>query len=52
VTVEAAYPIDLFVQFAGVRETWQKGRAVLLIIGIAFAGVITHFFALGFFPAR
>ena len=44
----AAYLADLFVQFSGLQEAWRRGRLVLLIVGIAFAATITHFFAKGF----
>jgi hypothetical protein len=47
----AAYLADLFVQFAGLQEAWRRGRLVLLIVGIAFAATITHFFAQGFWGA-
>ena len=47
----AAYLADLFVQFAGLQEEWRTGRLVLLIVGIAFAATITHFFAKGFWAA-
>ena len=43
----AAYAVDLFVQFSGLRETWGRWRWVVLITGTAFAGVITHFVAMG-----
>jgi hypothetical protein len=45
----AAYLADLFVQFSGLDIAWRKGRAVLLVIGTAFAGTITHFIAKGLF---
>lgn len=48
----AVYPVDLFVQFAGIGETWRRGRIALLLVGTAFAGVITHFFAAGMFGRR
>jgi hypothetical protein len=45
----AVYPVDLFVQFSGVDTVWRAWRAVLLIVGIAFAATITHFVAQGIF---
>jgi hypothetical protein len=48
----AVYPVDLFVQFAGLRTAWQKGRAVLFAIGTAFAAVMTHFFSKGLFANK
>jgi hypothetical protein len=43
------YAIDLFVQFSGLRAFWQKARILVLIVGTAFAAVITHFFATNIF---
>jgi hypothetical protein len=45
----AAYLADLFAQFSGFRTLWLSWRHLLLALGIAFAAVLTHFFALGFF---
>jgi hypothetical protein len=39
----AAYPVDLFVQFSGQRDAWIKWRWVVLVVGICFAAIITHF---------
>jgi hypothetical protein len=39
----AVYPVDLFVQFAGLDAAWRVGRPVLLAVGTAFAATITHF---------
>jgi hypothetical protein len=39
----AAYAVDLFVQFSGLREAWPRWRWVVLATGTAFAAVITHF---------
>ncbi len=43
----AAYAVDLFVQFSGLRAAWARWRWSLLVVGTAFAAVITHFFAHG-----
>jgi len=45
----AAYLGDVFVQFSGFREFWQRWRWLLFAVGTAFAAAITRFFALGFF---
>jgi hypothetical protein len=45
----AAYIVDIFAQSSELREQWQNYRWILLVIGISFAGVITRFFAIGFF---
>jgi hypothetical protein len=46
----AAYLADLFAQVSGFRELWQRFRWVLFLLGLAFAAVITRFFAVGMFP--
>jgi hypothetical protein len=45
----AAYPVDIFAQASDLREEWLRYRGILLGIGISFAAVLTHFFALGMF---
>jgi hypothetical protein len=45
----AAYLGDVFVQLSGVRETWRRVRWVLFVTGLAFAAIITRWFAMGFF---
>lgn len=45
----AAYAVDLFVQYSGLRPEWQRRRWIVLGIGIVFAGVLTHFFTQGLF---
>jgi hypothetical protein len=45
----AAYVVDVFVQASGFRERWLKMRWVVLVIGLAFASTITHFFASSIF---
>jgi len=45
----AAYIVDLFVQYAGLRAPWARWRWMLLVIGIVFAAVIAHFFSMGIF---
>jgi len=47
-----AYIADIFAQFSGFRTLWLRWRGWLLVLGIAFASVITRFFALGFFPVH
>ena len=47
----AAYIPDFFVQFSGLKAAWRWGRVVLLTIGILFAAIISHFFAIAFFSA-
>jgi hypothetical protein len=47
----AAYVVDIFAQTSGFRAEWLKYRWVLFVIGLLFAGVITHFFASRMFMA-
>jgi hypothetical protein len=47
----AAYIADIFAQFSGFRVLWLRWRWLLLALGITFAGIITRFFALGFFSS-
>lgn len=47
----AAYLADIFAQFSGFRVLWLRWRWLLLALGITFAGIITRFFALGFFSS-
>jgi hypothetical protein len=49
VAYSAVYVVDLFVQFSGLDRPWPVGRPVLLFIGTAFAGIITHFVVQGEF---
>lgn len=43
----AAYAVDLFVQYAGLRAAWAQRRWMLLVVGIVFAAVTAHFFSTG-----
>jgi len=47
----AVYIVDIFAQFSGFRVAWLRWRWLLLALGILFAGIITRFFALGFFSS-
>lgn len=47
----AAYFVDIPVQFSGFRPPWLKVRAVVFVVGIAFAAVLAHFIASGMFQA-
>ena len=47
----AAYVVEIFAQVSGFRALWIRCRWLLLAVGILFAGVITRFFALGFFAS-
>jgi hypothetical protein len=45
----AAYLADAFAQFSALDDQWRRYRWVLFLIGLAFAMVITRFFAMGLF---
>jgi hypothetical protein len=45
----AAYPVELLVQFSEFRDPWRKYRLAIWLLGTLFAGVLTHFFAMGIF---
>lgn len=44
-----AYIADLFAQASGFREAWRKFRWILFAIGLAFAAILTRFFAMDLF---
>lgn len=45
----AAYVPDVFAQASGLRESWLRYRWVVLVVGLAFAGVLTHFWSIAMF---
>jgi len=45
----AAYIPDVFAQMSNLRESWLRYRWALLLVGMAFAGVLTHFWSVGMF---
>jgi type IV secretory pathway VirB2 component (pilin) len=45
----AAYVVDIVVQMSGFRESWLRLRWILLLIGLAFAATLAHFFAFPMF---
>ncbi|HYV86109.1 MAG TPA: hypothetical protein VFB49_09375 [Patescibacteria group bacterium] len=47
VAYSVVYVADVFIQFSGFRASRARWRWVLLIVGFAFAGVLTHFFSAG-----
>jgi hypothetical protein len=46
------YVADVFIQFSGFRASRGRWRWVLLLVGFAFAGTLTHFFTSGIFGGR
>ena len=45
----AAYPVDVFAQISGYGDLWKRHRWIMFVVGVLFAGILTRFFALGFF---
>lgn len=43
VAFSAVYVADLFIQLSGFRESRRSWRWLLLIVGFAFAAILTHF---------
>src|SRR3954464_8991980 len=41
----AAYLVDIFAQASGLRDVWIRFRGILLLVGIIFAAILTHFFS-------
>jgi hypothetical protein len=51
IAYSAVYVADVFIQISGFRASRGRWRRLLLLVGFAFAGVLTHFFASGMFGA-
>ncbi len=45
----AAYLCDIFAQASGYRERWRAVRWIVFVVGLIFAGILTRYFAIGFF---
>jgi hypothetical protein len=45
----AAHVVDVLAQLSAFRPTWLRFRWVLLVIGIAFGGVLANFISQGIF---
>ncbi len=52
VAYSVVYVADLFIQLSGFREGRSRWRLVLLVVGFAFAAVVTHFFSGNIFSGR
>jgi hypothetical protein len=48
----ACYVVDVVAQLSDFRATWLRFRWMLLVVGVAFGGVLTYFFATGIFIPR
>jgi hypothetical protein len=51
VAYSVVYVPDVFIQFSGFRNSRARWRPVLLVVGFAFAAVLTHFVSRGAFSA-
>ena len=49
VAYSVVYVADVFIQFSGFRSSRARWRWVLLVVGFAFAAVLTHFMSTGAF---
>jgi hypothetical protein len=47
VAYSAVYVLDVFIQLSGFRESRRTWRRAVLVVGFAFAAVITHFMSKG-----
>ena len=47
----AAYIVDVFAQWSGFRDLWQRYRWLLFVIGTVFASILTRFVAMGMFQS-
>ncbi len=45
----AAYVPDVFAQMSSLRDSWLRYRWAVFVVGLAFAGVLTHFWSLAMF---
>jgi len=48
----AAYVPDIFAQMSSLRDSWLRYRWAVFVVGLAFAGVLTHFWSLGMFVSN
>jgi hypothetical protein len=48
----ACYIVDVATQVSDFRTVWLRFRWTLFVVGVAFAGVLTYFFATGIFISR
>jgi hypothetical protein len=45
----AAYVPDVFAQMSSLRDSWLRYRWAVFVVGLAFAGVLTHFWSIAMF---
>jgi hypothetical protein len=51
VAYSVVYVPDVFIQFSGFRDSRSRWRLAFLVVGFAFAAVLTHFMSAAGFPA-
>jgi hypothetical protein len=51
VAYSVVYVPDVFIQFSGFRDSRARWRLIFLVVGFAFAAVLTHFVSGGAFGA-
>jgi hypothetical protein len=51
VAYSVVYVPDVFIQFSGFRSSRAQWRLVFLVVGFAFAAVLTHFVSAGAFES-
>jgi len=49
VAYSVVYIVDVFIQLSGFRVSRSRWRLIVLVVGFAFAAVLTHFFSTGIF---
>jgi hypothetical protein len=47
----AAYVPDIFAQMSNLRDSWLRYRWIVLVIGLAFAGILAHFWSFAMFAS-
>ncbi len=52
VAFSVVYVADVFIQLSGFRASRSRWRLAILLIGFAFAAVLTHFFSSGIFSGK
>ena len=52
VAFSTVYIADVFIQLSGFRDSRTVWRWLLLVVGFAFAAVLTHFMSGGMFPVQ
>jgi hypothetical protein len=40
---------DVFAQMSSLRDSWLRYRWAVFVVGLAFAGILTHFWSIAMF---